>query len=574
MAATVVAVVAWLLRDRISLFNVTFEGNLLGDGGSGRNGGDGGRYNETGSISCTLCPGGTGGDGGDNGNSREGSALWLGVISGGTQSILNCLFVENQVGQAFDGVAGLGGAGGEGSFGGFATDGADGSAGADGRFVLGLSGTTPNLDVRNSIFWDNYDADGVNLLLDQFDLVPGGLTVEYSVAQNDVADLGSPTGVIDPVDMDWESSRYVIGLCSPAKDAGDPSTVLPPNAKDVYGSLRAVGTIDMGPVELQNPVIIGVGNAGSSNSVQVDWSYPDSLRDALSDFAVYRKSDGPSWSSWTGSASSVITNDVFAGQDGLFDEYCVQLRDDDAGSGCPTAEICGPGRLRAAGRIEGRVESVAGAGVEFVEVCAKSNANMTSFRFNGSSQYAYLDSAEEAYDQLTMETWIRIDAYPATEAALIEKRNVSLLGLTSGGKLRFRHGDGSGYNTNSIGDQSVPVATWVHVAVTYDRNHSTGDADIILYIDGEVDDSFVKTGTVPMSGVARGRFVAARQAGDGSFSDFYDGRMDEVAIWSRVKSEAEIKADYQRILVGNESGLESYYRMEDYRVDSVLYALD
>ncbi|NER30695.1 MAG: LamG domain-containing protein [Symploca sp. SIO1C4] len=41
--------------------------------------------------------------------------------------------------------------------------------------------------------------------------------------------------------------------------------------------------------------------------------------------------------------------------------------------------------------------------------------------------------------------------------------------------------------------------------------------------------------------------------------EYFRGSIDDVRIWNRARSKAEIKADYQRRLQGNESGLVGYY---------------
>ena len=45
--------------------------------------------------------------------------------------------------------------------------------------------------------------------------------------------------------------------------------------------------------------------------------------------------------------------------------------------------------------------------------------------------------------------------------------------------------------------------------------------------------------------------------------EFYGGTLDEVRIWNKVKTPAEIAAQYCMELVGNETGLISYYKMSE-----------
>src|SRR5581483_7880079 len=46
-------------------------------------------------------------------------------------------------------------------------------------------------------------------------------------------------------------------------------------------------------------------------------------------------------------------------------------------------------------------------------------------------------------------------------------------------------------------------------------------------------------------------------------SEFFSGQLDEIRIWNRARAAAEIAADYNRVLRGNEPGLVNYYRFSE-----------
>ena len=81
-------------------------------------------------------------------------------------------------------------------------------------------------------------------------------------------------------------------------------------------------------------------------------------------------------------------------------------------------------------------------------------------------------------------------------------------------------------------DRSLFTGRWAHVVMTYDSTHQR------LYVDG----AEVAAHLLPQQGPASengGLVLGGHRAGTGRN---YDGRLDEVAIWSRVLAPAEITA--------------------------------
>ena len=92
------------------------------------------------------------------------------------------------------------------------------------------------------------------------------------------------------------------------------------------------------------------------------------------------------------------------------------------------------------------------------------------------------------------------------------------------------------------------LSGWNHVAVVY--NNKTPS----LYINGE----FVKTGLATQSTA----FPSLVLGGLG-YSNYFQGVLDEVRIWNKAKTQAEIQADLNRPLIGNESGLVAYHNFNE-----------
>ncbi|MBW1918498.1 MAG: hypothetical protein JRI57_10840 [Deltaproteobacteria bacterium] len=94
----------------------------------------------------------------------------------------------------------------------------------------------------------------------------------------------------------------------------------------------------------------------------------------------------------------------------------------------------------------------------------------------------------------------------------------------------------------------VPNYQWVHLAMTYNANVLVDNFK--LYKNGELIASTTAEGKIKSS-------MAPLIVG-------YFGRwkLDELRIWNRALTEAEIKANMNKPLVGNEAGLQAYYNFD------------
>ena len=92
------------------------------------------------------------------------------------------------------------------------------------------------------------------------------------------------------------------------------------------------------------------------------------------------------------------------------------------------------------------------------------------------------------------------------------------------------------------------LETWYHIAVTVETS------TVKLYIDGELIDS--KTIATTIRDVAR----TSCFLGKSYWADpYFNGYMDEVRLWSTVRTQAEIRNYMHNPLYGNEAGLVAYY---------------
>jgi hypothetical protein len=92
----------------------------------------------------------------------------------------------------------------------------------------------------------------------------------------------------------------------------------------------------------------------------------------------------------------------------------------------------------------------------------------------------------------------------------------------------------SGVDQSASGAASLPLNTWTHLAATYDGT------TIRLFVNG------VQAATRAVSGSLAASTGALRIGGNAVWGEYFSGRIDEVRIYNRALSAAEIQADMNR----------------------------
>ncbi|HCX25028.1 MAG TPA: hypothetical protein DHN29_24155, partial [Cytophagales bacterium] len=124
----------------------------------------------------------------------------------------------------------------------------------------------------------------------------------------------------------------------------------------------------------------------------------------------------------------------------------------------------------------------------------------------------------------------------------------SLLGVVSNGSEAYGR-------TATILESSK----WYHIVMTFDGTQSLDADRLKIYING-VQDVLTFTGSIPTvtgslpSGVTLGTYY------DGTFQ--FSGSLDELRVWNYTLTESEINDHMLSTLIGNESGLDAYYRFD------------
>ncbi len=149
---------------------------------------------------------------------------------------------------------------------------------------------------------------------------------------------------------------------------------------------------------------------------------------------------------------------------------------------------------------------------------------------SGGVEFAH--AAKLDVDAITMEAFVSPKSLPAVGARMGILDSGGRVGLFLVGTDIYCFGAGS--LTGAAVGGVVPIGKFTHIACTSNATMT------ILYVDGVQLTSSVPTGPIakPANGVTVGR--------NDPSGEFFDGTLDELRIYSRVRSPAEIAADANR----------------------------
>ncbi|MEV0166601.1 deoxyribonuclease NucA/NucB [Nonomuraea fuscirosea] len=207
-----------------------------------------------------------------------------------------------------------------------------------------------------------------------------------------------------------------------------------------------------------------------------------------------------------------------------------------------TVPPANPGLVAAYGMEEGTGTTVgdssgqSNTGAATDTAWAPAGKHGKALSFDGASSWVTVPHAQSLRltNALTLSAWVN----PATAAGwrtVLMKENGSgasygLYAAADGGPLGWlQNASGS---KSVVGDDPLPLNQWSHLAVTYNGTIIT------LYLNGTQIDQTPMTGNLADSG------GVLRLGGNDVWEDeFYSGLIDEVRVYNRVQTAAEIQAD-------------------------------
>jgi len=181
---------------------------------------------------------------------------------------------------------------------------------------------------------------------------------------------------------------------------------------------------------------------------------------------------------------------------------------------------------------------------------------LTALSFNGTDDFIDLGAGMVVGTLFTLEAWIYPEATDdGFHGILGGGQNLNAgatrppsLWMVEKNKIHGGFGDGTDWHA-IITDAVLQTEAWNHVAATFDGVWYRVFANGILALETKDFEGKIPQ-TEPIRLIGR-------------VNNFFPGRIDDVRVWKRARSQAEILADMNRRLVGNETGLAGYWHFQN-----------
>ncbi len=480
------------------------------------------------------------------------------VVQNSLTQVTNCTFVNNQRG---------GGGTGNSIFVSYA----------------GTPVTSPTLAVTNCIFYKNLPVNSLEIQTNG-----GEYFVNYSLSENGTTDFANCSQIVSthagvPEFENFAGGDYTLTCESEAAQAGTSSgiTVL---ETDLNGNPRVVGTnIDLGCYENQNTQI---SVSASSTTVcagnyvvlkgSCDWTgftWDNGVTDGVPFYPTETKTytctgvGTSSQAQLTVNVVSVSSETVIAEETACENSPAtVTLQTSEPGvyyflTNAENAEIVDGPLVGTGAELEFTTNNITESQTFEVAASMSSDVEASDFSldFDGVDDRVICPTFHfPTTSALTIEAWIyprssnydRILTYYAGGATTLYDIVFDTYGGAgeTGRGLRIIVGTGS-LSINNV----LTTNAWNHVAATLENGY------LRLFVNGvQVNSVFTGQTSFPYSDT---RFLVLGEDYVVGTAEFFNGKMDEVRIWSRALSQSEIAANMNACLTGNETGLEVFYKM-------------
>lgn len=310
-----------------------------------------------------------------------------------------------------------------------------------------------------------------------------------------------------------------------------------------FGFIQPDDPVPPPEVNLETPTDVAASDGTAPDRIQIRWvDESDSEEGQI----IYRSTTGGVLEKLIEVAPDAVSYDDFAAAPGEAYTYCVTAFVHVDGEMVESDSGCDIGWRPPNGAIAGLVATGGGAGTSDVEICLAPSPNR-ALLFDGAGGFVEAPAGEEVSlaSDFTIEAWIR--PHDATGDQYIVSKDSSYAVWMSSGELKFTAFESAGGITArdfSSGTTPSP-GMWHHVAVTRDAQN-----DVRFYIDGLL--GRLEQSEAQMSTEGRDT-LAIGQQGDGT--RFFNGEIDDVRIWNRALSQAEMLEMRLEMLTGEEENL-------------------
>jgi chitodextrinase len=160
----------------------------------------------------------------------------------------------------------------------------------------------------------------------------------------------------------------------------------------------------------------------------------------------------------------------------------------------------------------------------------------SALAFNGTSSVVFINPSAtlNVSSAMTLEAWIRPTAAQGGWRTILQ-REVDAFFLNASNNTGDLRPSGGGTLGGSVqwvsGPTASPVDAWTHVALTYDGSM------LRLYVNGTLASSLAAAGAIETN------TKPLRIGGNSPYGEFFQGLIDEVRVYNRALSQAEIAND-------------------------------
>ena len=198
----------------------------------------------------------------------------------------------------------------------------------------------------------------------------------------------------------------------------------------------------------------------------------------------------------------------------------------------------------------------------------------TGLEFAGVNEAVATMNAPVDHIPQALEFWVKIDkdtkadqetliaAYSGQTQAL-GKSGDWYLGTGASGTLRWVEKNANGQSGQMNGKTSIATGKWTHVAVV------RYEGDIKFYING-VEDTVTKAAGVKYITLDQTKTKSETTPilghcvyNTASYTNYLDGAMKDIRLWDVDRTQAQIQADMNKTLTGQEEGLMHYWKLDE-----------
>lgn len=176
---------------------------------------------------------------------------------------------------------------------------------------------------------------------------------------------------------------------------------------------------------------------------------------------------------------------------------------------------------------------------------------------------------------MTLEAWVYYECENTATGSMIVSKgwcsvpDYSFYFNVVGQRLRFkkiRNGTGGCSTTADpiweTTDEVIPFNTWVHVALVIDA--TTSNTSLAFYVDGVLAPHTLLQGTDGLGyNASPYPWLLGSSRNINNLYRSLSGNLDEVRVWHTLRTQAQIQANKDVELVGNEIGLQAYWKLNE-----------